>query len=265
MMLNVLTVAALVGVAAASWANNLNYRSPSHNHPGLGVSIHRVNKRHAGAPPQPANKLNFTHGVASGDPYPTSVILWTRCAPIVDDVNDNSTVTGVVPLFNPVPVHNQAVEKPPPASKAPVCLNYKVANDKALTNVVDSGTAYTSSDVDYTLKARAHPQEFRQHEANLSFLDRSKHRSSVLILNTSISSQFVARISKARLVVRKRRRILMICLRRLALRSIPAATFPSVSSTHTETLYGKSRSITCSTWETIFTNTLTVNTVGAKV
>lgn len=151
-MLHLLTLVACAGVAAASYANNLNYRSPSHNHPALGVAIHKVNKRHAGSPPRSASELNFTHGVASGDPYPHSVILWTRCAPMKDDVDDNSTVSGDVPLYNPVPIQEPAVEKPPPASKAPICVKYTVAKDKALTKVVDSGTAYTSSDVDYTLK-----------------------------------------------------------------------------------------------------------------
>lgn len=154
MMLRLLTVIAGAGVAAASYGNNLNYRSPSHNHPALGVAIHKVNKRHGGSPPVKASELNFTHGVASGDPYPQSVIIWTRCAPMQDDVNDNSTVSGDVPLYNPVPIQ-QEVEKAPPASTAPICVNYKVATDKALTKVVDSGTAYTSSDVDYTLKVGA--------------------------------------------------------------------------------------------------------------
>ncbi|MCJ1270167.1 hypothetical protein MMC22_010063 [Lobaria immixta] len=154
-MLHLLTFVACAGVAAASYANNLNYRSPSHNHPGLGVAIHKVNKRHDGSPPLHAAELNFTHGIASGDPYPHSVILWTRVAPKSDDVDDNSTVSGDVPLYNPVPIQEQAVEKPPPASTAPICVNYKVASDKALTKVVDSGTAYTSSDVDYTLKVEA--------------------------------------------------------------------------------------------------------------
>ena len=156
MMLHLLTFVVCAGVAAASYANNLNYRSPSHNHPGLGVAIHKVNKRHGGSPPIHASELNFTHGVASGDPYPHSVILWTRCAPMKDDVDDNSSVSNDVPLYNPVPIQEPAVEKLPPASKAPICIKYKVAKDEALTEVVDSGSAYTSSDVDYTLKVGTH-------------------------------------------------------------------------------------------------------------
>lgn len=150
-MLHLLTTLAFAGVAAASYAANINYRSPSHNHPGLGVSIHKVNKRNAGSAPLDAGSLNFTHGVASGDPHPNSVIIWTRCAPMQDDVTDNSTVSGYMPLFNPVPIYNDSA----PPSTAPVCVNYKVAKDDAFSQVVDSGLAYTSSDVDYTLKVIA--------------------------------------------------------------------------------------------------------------
>ncbi|KAL8850880.1 MAG: hypothetical protein Q9221_004193 [Calogaya cf. arnoldii] len=149
-----LTLLAFTGVASASYANNINYRSPSQNHPGLGVSIHKVNKRNAGAAPYPASQLNFTHGVASGDPYPNSVILWTRCAPMSDDVRSNSTVTGYVPLYNPVPIYGQANETGPP-STAPICLTYKVSRDKSLASTADSGTIYTSSDTDYTVKVEA--------------------------------------------------------------------------------------------------------------
>lgn len=109
-----------------------------------------MNKRNNGSSPYSPAALNFTHGVASGDPFPNSVIIWTRCAPIQDDVNDNSTVSGYVPLYNPVPLYNES-EIPPP-STAPVCVSYKVASDNAFAKVVDSGMAYTSSDVDYTLK-----------------------------------------------------------------------------------------------------------------
>lgn len=149
-MLHLLNIVAFAGAAAASYAGNLNYRSPSWNHPSLGISIHKVNKRNAGASPYSAATLNFTHGVASGDPYPNSVILWTRCAPMFDDVSSNSTVSGTVPLYNPVPIYND--RNGTSVSKAPICLSFKVATDKDLANVVDSGTAYTSSDVDYTLK-----------------------------------------------------------------------------------------------------------------
>ena len=79
-MLSLLILLACVGGALASYANNLNYRSPSLNHPALGVSIHKVNKRHAGAVPRAAGALNFTHGVASGDPYQLGHPMDEMCA-----------------------------------------------------------------------------------------------------------------------------------------------------------------------------------------
>ena len=150
-MLYAILFLAFAGVIEASLGGNLNYRSPSLHHPGLGISVHKVHKRHAGNQARQAVDLNFTHGVASGDPYPNSVILWTRCAPMFDDVNSNLTVSGYVPLYNPVPIAQDTDAHLPP-STAPVCLKYTVATDKALTNVADSGTVYTSSDLDYTVK-----------------------------------------------------------------------------------------------------------------
>jgi alkaline phosphatase D len=56
------------------------------------------------------------------------------------------TVSGTAPLYN------HLTEEYVKVSVAPVCVNYKVATDQALTKVVSSGTAYTSSDIDYTVK-----------------------------------------------------------------------------------------------------------------
>lgn len=92
--MQLLVFISLVGASLATYGANLNYLSPSREHPGLGISVRKVVKRHeARAAVDPAT-LNFTHGVASGDPYASSVILWTRCSPMFDDVNDNSTVSG---------------------------------------------------------------------------------------------------------------------------------------------------------------------------
>ena len=41
-MLRFVTFLALGSSALASYANNINYRSPSHNHPNLGISIHKA-------------------------------------------------------------------------------------------------------------------------------------------------------------------------------------------------------------------------------
>ncbi|KAK4951645.1 hypothetical protein LTR28_006807 [Elasticomyces elasticus] len=83
-------VACTAAAAAASYTKNLNYRSPSEHHPFMGISLHKVVRRND---PETrfidASALNFTHGVASGDPYANSVILWTRCATMVDDDRSN--------------------------------------------------------------------------------------------------------------------------------------------------------------------------------
>lgn len=146
MKLQVLSLLPLASVASASWSKNLNYRSPSEHHPSLGISIHRVVKRQTPGGSYQTNQLNFTHGIASGDPYPNSIILWTRVAPTSENSNSNLTVTGYAPLFD----HDN--EKYVKISKSPVCVEFKIAEDKDLKHVVDTGKAFTSSDVDYTVK-----------------------------------------------------------------------------------------------------------------
>lgn len=61
----------------------------------------------------------------------------------------NVTVDGTVALYS----HEteQYVEQ---AGNKRVCVEYKVATDKALGSVVDQGTAYTTSDVDFTVKVK---------------------------------------------------------------------------------------------------------------
>ena len=146
MKTSLISLLSLSPLASASFVKNLNYRSPSENHPGLGISLHKVNKRNTPQKRFDASQLNFTHSIASGDPYCNSVILWTRCSPMYGDVNDNSTVSGYVPLYNHGPVQ---------VSTAPVCVEYKVSETSDFSNVVSNGMAYTSSDVDYTVKVEA--------------------------------------------------------------------------------------------------------------
>lgn len=67
-----------------------------------------------------------------------------------DDDTSNATVSGYVPLYNPVPIYDD--KNGTAVSTAPICVSFKIASDKGLKNVIDSGQAYTSSDVDYTLK-----------------------------------------------------------------------------------------------------------------
>ncbi|KAI0093531.1 PhoD-like phosphatase-domain-containing protein [Irpex rosettiformis] len=72
--------------------------------------------------------VNFTHRVASGDPFDTSVLLWTRAFPI------NGT----------------------PDQSVPVCVSFNVFDNPDLKGKpVDSGEAFTSWDVDFTVKVEA--------------------------------------------------------------------------------------------------------------
>jgi hypothetical protein len=78
MKLLTIAVLSLAAVASGSWTKNINYRSPSEHHPFMGIAIHKVVRRNNLKEPFNASQLNFTHGVASGDPYPNSVILVRR-------------------------------------------------------------------------------------------------------------------------------------------------------------------------------------------
>lgn len=147
-----IVILSLVAGALASYAGNINYFSPSLHHPGLGVSIRKVVSRSYANSPWDPKVLNFTHGVASGDPYADSVILWTRVAPIGSD-NDNSNVT----VSGHVDLYSHEVDDFVKASKTPVCVEWRISTAKDLSTAANSGIAYTSSDVDYTVKVRTRP------------------------------------------------------------------------------------------------------------
>lgn len=141
------------GVLAA-YEGNVNYRSPSLQHDQLGIDLSIVrarssqNAKHAKRDDRPydPSELEFTHGVASGDPYADSVILWTRIAPTEKASDSDAPVTGSVPLYD----HDSErwVRKTP----FPICVEYRVFKDKDGKDVVDEGEAYTTSDIDWTVK-----------------------------------------------------------------------------------------------------------------
>jgi alkaline phosphatase D len=133
-------------VATATFDANLNYASPSRRHASLGIDVPRLVKRGLAPRVWDPAQLNFTHGVASGDPFPNSVILWTRISPTLKNDESNVTVKGNVPLYN----HDTEIYIK--ASPNPICVEYQVASDKNFSIVVDKGTAYTTSDIDYTVK-----------------------------------------------------------------------------------------------------------------
>ncbi|KAG5985378.1 hypothetical protein E4U55_003606 [Claviceps digitariae] len=149
----------LVGSTSASFDGNLNYQSPSRRHPRLGIDVGLVDRRSwkRGSVAYEPSQLHFTHGVASGDPWPESVILWTRVAPSSESDDSEVTVNGTAPLWS----HETA--KYVKADPHPVCVEWKVfhghethdAYDMASPRLVTSGTAYTTSDVDYTVKVEA--------------------------------------------------------------------------------------------------------------
>ncbi|KAL0567932.1 hypothetical protein V5O48_014060 [Marasmius crinis-equi] len=77
--------------------------------------------------------VNFTHAVASGDPFDTSVLLWTRAVPV--------SPSGTTSL---------------PDQSVPACISYKVFTNQELSgDPVTSGEAFTSYDVDWTIKVEA--------------------------------------------------------------------------------------------------------------
>ncbi|PPQ87973.1 hypothetical protein CVT25_001052 [Psilocybe cyanescens] len=149
----------LAGLASATanlYERNLAYKSPFADHPQLAHdtrAIHETNIQRrqnidatkfkdehyvtfygadfSNSPFIWSGGINFTHAVASGDPFDTSVLLWTRAVP--------TSSTGALP--------DQSV---------PVCLSFKISTTSDLSGkVVDSGQAFTSYDVDWTVKVEA--------------------------------------------------------------------------------------------------------------
>ena len=71
----------------------------------------------------------YTYIRYQGDPFDDSVLLWTRAVPIGSQLPDQSI---------------------------PVCVSFKMFNNANLSGKpVDSGSAFTSYDVDFTLKVEA--------------------------------------------------------------------------------------------------------------
>ncbi|KAL5641152.1 hypothetical protein ACGC1H_001589 [Rhizoctonia solani] len=133
---------------------NLGYKSPFIGHPQFDINTHALHKRHQLAARQNAQSIPFnddsyptfygadfsnapliwsggiafSHNVASGDPLDTSVLLWTRAYP----------------------------QGAGPDQSIPVCVRYQVYDNAQLKgNVVTKGSAFTSWDVDFTVKVEA--------------------------------------------------------------------------------------------------------------
>ncbi|RBO96243.1 alkaline phosphatase D family protein [Nocardia puris] len=80
----------------------------------------------AGAPARASGPV-FRHGVASGDPLPTGIVLWTR-----------------------VTVSDEAA--PGSGLGAPAAVHWEIAADAEFEDVAASGTVTTSADSDHTVK-----------------------------------------------------------------------------------------------------------------
>ncbi|KAF9779924.1 hypothetical protein IL306_001094 [Fusarium sp. DS 682] len=149
---SILTFTTFFSFSVASFDSNINYGSPSPRHTQFGIDVDQVQRRSwkRGNIASKPEELNFTHGVASGDPWPNSVILWTRIAPT------NLSSISTAPIDGTEPLYSHETKKFVEADPNPICLHWEVftlgKNDPK--SVVSSGTAYTTADIDYTVKAR---------------------------------------------------------------------------------------------------------------
>lgn len=122
----------------------------------------------------------------------SGVILWTRVAPMMDDDRSNVTVSGYVPLYN----HETAVYVN--GSSTRVCVDWKVGMNMQFTKVVSNGRAYTSSEIDYTVKARLVIWSAQQvliaarSKQAICNLSRSTSTSSMSVTRTALSAPLVA-------------------------------------------------------------------------
>ncbi|KAF5685931.1 alkaline phosphatase [Fusarium denticulatum] len=116
------TLARLLAFSAASFDGNINYGSPSPRHTQFGIDVDQVQRRSwkRGNVAFKPEELNFTHGVASGDPWPNSVILWTRIAPTNVSSADTAPIDGTEPLYSHE--NKKFIEAYP----NPICLHWKV-------------------------------------------------------------------------------------------------------------------------------------------
>ncbi|KAI0035945.1 PhoD-like phosphatase-domain-containing protein [Vararia minispora EC-137] len=164
-LLHILGLAGTVS-ATAHLDRNLAYHSPFENHPQFARDTREIHARHvaharrqaisaegfddqhyptfyggdfSNSPFVWSGGVNFTHSgeFLPGDPLDTSVLLWTRAVPLA-----------VAKKGSPVPMQSP--------ESFPICLSYVVFDNVDLSGYpVHSGEAYTSYDVDFTVKVEA--------------------------------------------------------------------------------------------------------------
>lgn len=82
--------------------------------------------------------MEISFAVASGDPFDKSVLLWTRAVPTPYAQNPLAPVSAI------------------PDQSVPVCVSFSVfPNENLSGRPVSSGEAFTSYDVDFTVKVEA--------------------------------------------------------------------------------------------------------------
>lgn len=93
-------------------------------------------------------------------------------APSLEHDRSNVTVSGNVAFYN------HETEKYIEASPNPVCVDYRVGTDSNFSSVVDHGKAYTTSDIDYTVKIEAKNLEpFTQYYYQFNVCGSSSNKS----------------------------------------------------------------------------------------
>ncbi|KAF4344587.1 alkaline phosphatase [Fusarium beomiforme] len=117
-----LIFAAFLSFSVASFDGNINYGSPSPRHTQFGIDVEQIQRRSwkRGNIAFKPEELNFTHGVASGDPWPNSVILWTRIAPT------NLSMINTAPIDGTEPLYSHETKKFVETDPNPVCLQWEV-------------------------------------------------------------------------------------------------------------------------------------------
>lgn len=104
--------------------------------------------------------VGFPYGVASGDPLPTAMIIWTRYVPCIDWLRKMmlaSPSTGWPAWFSPRCLRSCCLRVEPRsvaeyATLPPIDVMWKVSTDRSMRTAAKSGTFKTTAERDWTVK-----------------------------------------------------------------------------------------------------------------
>ncbi len=105
----------------------------------------------------------FYHGVASGDPLTDKVIIWTRVTPDTNQIGNA------------------------------VSVNWRIATDTGMANIIGSGSVSTDSSLDYTVKVDVsglQPNTFYFYEFEANGYNSIRGRTKTIPLNNADSLRF---------------------------------------------------------------------------